>query len=410
MTTFLRPCIALLAVSVLALSSCSPYTIIEEKPSRFQVDKISVLRSNPTVKNGEFLQYYQNTLTTKGRYLNDQKIGIWYYYSGPNQIEHIGSYTNGVKDRQWTYYYQNGVLASTIYYSLGAIDSARGYHLNGTLAYHFAQTKDGLGRGTSYYPNGRVVEEFSTKDNLLHGLCTYYFDDGSLHRELEFRDGDVVSIGPTYDRAGQLISGGTVSNDSVQLISYHFTKDYGIDKLQVQCIENQVNGVMSGSYRSLDSAGNLLTSGQYVQGMKVGVWIDYAPDGTIRSRTNYDNVHRESTTDCCESGPYYGNHDLVLSFIKPLFFGSKTHVQFVGSNVTYPPLARNMEIEGKVVASFVVSADGEPQNIQILQSVHPQLDEEVIRLINAMPRWSPGLNFGIPVRTSFVLPVNFRLK
>jgi TonB family protein len=410
MMKFLKLCIAPLAASVVVISSCSPYEIIKENPSKHQVDKISVLRSNPAVKNGEFLQYYQNTLITKGRYLNDQKTGIWYYYSGPNQIERIGSYTNGVKDGQWTHYYQNGVLASKIYFNQGVIDSTLGYYPNGTLAHHYARANDGSGKGTSYYPNGQVIEKFSTQDNLLHGLCSHYFDNGSLHRELVFRDDGVVSIGNTFDRAGQLISGGTVSHDSVQLISYHFTKDFGSDALPIEQIENYVNGQRSGSYRSLDSAGNLLTSGQYYQGMKVGMWTEYAPNGTIKIRTNYDNVLRDSYSECCEYGLYYGSNVPNMSFIKPQFFGSNTYAQFISSNVTYPPVPRNMGIEGKVIASFIVSTEGEPQNIQIVQSAHPQLDEEVIRLIKSMPHWSPGLNFGVPVRTSFLLPVNFRLN
>jgi hypothetical protein len=38
------------------------------------------------------------------------------------------------------------------------------------------------------------------------------------------------------------------------------------------------------------------------------------------------------------------------------------------------------------------------------------IENECLRLISAMPQWSPGQQNGKPVRVKFTLPVNFRLQ
>ena len=44
-----------------------------------------------------------------------------------------------------------------------------------------------------------------------------------------------------------------------------------------------------------------------------------------------------------------------------------------------------------------------------MTSVDPQLDAEAIRIIKNMPRWTPGMQDGKPVRVKYLVPVTFRL-
>ena len=66
--------------------------------------------------------------------------------------------------------------------------------------------------------------------------------------------------------------------------------------------------------------------------------------------------------------------------------------------------------KGIVVAGFVVEKNGEIKDIEIIQSVHPILDNEVIRVILKMDRWIPGYKNGEPVRVQYYIPYTFRLK
>ena len=62
----------------------------------------------------------------------------------------------------------------------------------------------------------------------------------------------------------------------------------------------------------------------------------------------------------------------------------------------------------KVIASFVVSKTGTIENVKIINSGRSDLDKEVIRIINKMPLWKPGLQNGKPVSVYFNLPVTFK--
>lgn len=84
-------------------------------------------------------------------------------------------------------------------------------------------------------------------------------------------------------------------------------------------------------------------------------------------------------------------------------------MDFLNENIKYPEQAERECIEGRVVAGFIVERDGSVSNIEILKSVHPLLDAEVVRVMSLMPNWIPGRQNGQPVRVKYSLPITFRL-
>ena len=85
-------------------------------------------------------------------------------------------------------------------------------------------------------------------------------------------------------------------------------------------------------------------------------------------------------------------------------------MEYLSSNIVYPPVAAEKNIQGKVLVQFVVEKDGSVGEIKILRSVDINLDYEAIRLCKGMPKFEPGLVNGQPVRVWFTLPVNFKLE
>ena len=90
--------------------------------------------------------------------------------------------------------------------------------------------------------------------------------------------------------------------------------------------------------------------------------------------------------------------------------GNKFLMLYLANNVQYPEDAWNNDIEGKVIVKFVVEKDGSIGETRILRSVHPLLDEEALRVVRSMPRWQPGKNNGVVVRSWFTLPVSFKIS
>lgn len=95
---------------------------------------------------------------------------------------------------------------------------------------------------------------------------------------------------------------------------------------------------------------------------------------------------------------------------QPLFpGGSKAMMKFLSDNIEYPPIARDKGIEGRVILNFIVEKDGSLSDVKVVRSIDPSLDKEALRVIRAMPEWTPGKQRGKEVRVRFTLPVVFKL-
>lgn len=89
--------------------------------------------------------------------------------------------------------------------------------------------------------------------------------------------------------------------------------------------------------------------------------------------------------------------------------GTHLFIKWLTKNLRYPESARKQNIQGRVMVSFVVNADGTTTDVKIVTSVDPMLDRETLRVIRMMPRWQPGIYKGEPCRTLVCLPVVFKI-
>lgn len=98
--------------------------------------------------------------------------------------------------------------------------------------------------------------------------------------------------------------------------------------------------------------------------------------------------------------------------IMPEFPGGQgALLQYLAKSVKYPVEAQQKGIQGRSSISFVVEKDGSISNTEIRRSVDPLLDKEALRVIQAMPKWTPGkMKNGEVVRVLYVVPVVFRLQ
>lgn len=95
----------------------------------------------------------------------------------------------------------------------------------------------------------------------------------------------------------------------------------------------------------------------------------------------------------------------------PEFPGGQTALmQYLQSNLKYPTMAREAGIQGTVFVTFVVERDGSITDVRILRGVGGGLDEEAIRVVQNMPRWTAGRQRGQAVRVQFNLPIRFVLN
>ena len=90
--------------------------------------------------------------------------------------------------------------------------------------------------------------------------------------------------------------------------------------------------------------------------------------------------------------------------------GTKELMAWLGKNIRYPVAAQEAGKQGRVVLQFVITKEGKVADIKIMRGVSPELDEEAVRVVKAMPAWTPGKQDGQAVNVRYTLPVTFRLQ
>lgn len=96
---------------------------------------------------------------------------------------------------------------------------------------------------------------------------------------------------------------------------------------------------------------------------------------------------------------------------KPSFPGGESAMKsYLNSNVNYPVVAQENGVQGRVIVESIIEKDGSMSDVKVIRSVDPSLDREALRVVKAMPKWTPAKLKGIPVRTKCTTPVVFRLQ
>jgi protein TonB len=85
-------------------------------------------------------------------------------------------------------------------------------------------------------------------------------------------------------------------------------------------------------------------------------------------------------------------------------------MKFLYSNVKYPAMAKDANIQGVVYLNFEISEKGNIKDIKILRGIGGGCDEESIRVVKMMPQIVPGQQRGKPARVTYNLPLRFSLK
>lgn len=90
--------------------------------------------------------------------------------------------------------------------------------------------------------------------------------------------------------------------------------------------------------------------------------------------------------------------------------GDPALLQFIAENTQYPEVAKENNIQGRVIVRFCVTSKGTVDRVSVLKGVDPELDKEAIRVVQTLPSFKPGRQGGKPVPVWYMVPINFTLK
>lgn len=101
----------------------------------------------------------------------------------------------------------------------------------------------------------------------------------------------------------------------------------------------------------------------------------------------------------------------TVAEVMPSFPGGNSElIKYIHANLKYPEAAQQQGIQGRVIVTYVVEKDGSITQAEIIRSLDPLLDAEAIRVINSMPKWTPGKDKGKTVRVKYTVPAVFKLQ
>lgn len=95
----------------------------------------------------------------------------------------------------------------------------------------------------------------------------------------------------------------------------------------------------------------------------------------------------------------------------PMFPGGEAELmKYIGEHTQYPEIAKENNIQGKVIVRFCVTPKGGVSQVSVLKGVDPELDKEAIRVVTTLPPFKPGKQGGKPVPVWYMVPIAFTLK
>lgn len=162
----------------------------------------------------------------------------------------------------------------------------------------------------------------------------------------------------------------------------------------------QINGLKAGNIRTVKYRTN--NSGKEERGSAVNKGSDthaIASDFFAQVALTDKPLSASETTD---------DKPLMVADQMPSFPGGQEAMyRYIYEKIKYPANAREKRISGQVIVEFIVQADGEITDPLIVRGIGGGCDEEVLRVVNSMPKWVPAVHGGKNVAAYYTLPIKF---
>lgn len=103
----------------------------------------------------------------------------------------------------------------------------------------------------------------------------------------------------------------------------------------------------------------------------------------------------------------------VFTYVEqmPVFPGGEAALnKFIHDNLKYPQMSLEEGVQGVVMLRFVVLENGSVGDVQILKGLDTYCDREAKRVVQKLPRFTPGRQQGKPVKVWFQFPIRFEIQ
>lgn len=103
--------------------------------------------------------------------------------------------------------------------------------------------------------------------------------------------------------------------------------------------------------------------------------------------------------------------ELEVDSIASFKGGRAQMMQFLAKNIRYPDDAIKKNISGRVLVNFTIEKDGSISDAHVVKNTtnNTNMELEALRVVNSFPKWIPAYKNGQPVRSTYSLPITFKL-
>ena len=135
---------------------------------------------------------------------------------------------------------------------------------------------------------------------------------------------------------------------------------------------------------------------------------DTKPDVKKSGKASVSSMTRSNNEKMKKDEMGYYNYTEVL----PEYNGGQHALEsYINENIEYPQDAIDNSVEGTVHVQFVVDEKGHVSDVKTAgNKIGYGLEEEAVRVVSNMPKWSPGQVKGKYVKTRRTLPIIYRLE
>lgn len=130
---------------------------------------------------------------------------------------------------------------------------------------------------------------------------------------------------------------------------------------------------------------------------------------SLSANANTFNFQSDSSKPI-ETLPYLEMCSDIEDEAERLKCSNENMIRIIEENFKYPSFARENGIEGTVIVSFIIRKDGTLDSLHVIKDIGYKCGDAAMDCIKALPKFSPGTQFGVPVDVVFNLPLKFGLE
>jgi len=241
-----------------------------------------------------------------------------------------------------------------------------------------------------------------SRDEIFFNSDFEIVDEVSLATYQGHKDGKNVKA---YRSSGEIVMLGKYNSKNEKNGHFVYYSENG-SKQSEGCYKKNL---LEGEWINWFKDGSIDNRGFYNKGKRDGKWQWYFPNGQISCSEIYSKGNRVEA-NCWNVDGSISLDSLNWNQLPRLSISNDSLLNFVLENINYPVDAELKKIEGIVRVRYLVEKDGKITTIKITESLHPDIDNEAIRIVRMFPNYMPGKMHNRPIKAYFNLPITFSLE